>query len=84
MEFKWTRICQDNFEKIKIYLCSDPILAIFDPTIPIYIYTDACLQGVGAELKQRQTDGIMKSVFYFSRKLTEKAKVAKGKKNNLH
>lgn len=74
IEFKWTKICQDNFEKIKDYLCSDPVLAIFDPTIPIYIYTDACLQGVGAILKQRQTDGTIKPVFFFSRKLTESQK----------
>ncbi|XP_043270945.1 uncharacterized protein [Venturia canescens] len=74
VEYKWSKYCQESFKKIKEYLCSKPILAIFDPAIPIKIYTDACLQGVGAILKQNQSDGKIKPVFFFSRKLTESQK----------
>lgn len=42
---------------IKNLLCSQPILEIFDPDLPINIYTDASLEGVGAILKQIQPDG---------------------------
>lgn len=65
-EFEWSKKCHENFEKMKKYLCSKTILAIFDPHSPIYVYTDAFLQGVGAVLKQSLTDGVGKPVFYFS------------------
>lgn len=71
VRFHWSGKCQENFEKLKEYLSSDPILAIFDPDRPIIIYTDASVEGVGAVLKQPQDDGKEKSVFFFSRKLTE-------------
>lgn len=34
--FCWSDQCQKTFEKIKDLLCAEPILAIFDPTFPIY------------------------------------------------
>lgn len=74
VEFKWTEICQKNFDKVKNYLCTEPILAIFDPALEIHIFTDASIEGVGAVLKQPQSDGILKPVFYFSRKLTKSQK----------
>lgn len=77
VDFIWSEDCKGSFEKIKSHLCSDPILAIFDQENPIYIYTDACLLGVGAVLKQLQADGVIKPVFYFSRKLMEAQKLKK-------
>jgi len=74
IEFKWSEACQKSFEKVKNYLCSTPVLAIFDPTAPIHIYTDASIEGVGAVLEQPQEDGSEKPVFYFSRKLTKSQK----------
>jgi len=49
--FIWTEECQKSFEKIKKLMCSQPILEIFDPELPILIYTDASIQGMGAVLK---------------------------------
>lgn len=72
--FIWSEECQKSFEKIKQLLCSQPILEIFDRDLPINIHTDACLQGVGAILKQTQTDGKEKPVAYFSKKLNESQK----------
>lgn len=72
--FTWTGKCQESFEKIKSLLCSQPILAIFNANLPIYIYTDASIQGVGAVLKQPQEDNEEKPVAYFSKKLKETQK----------
>lgn len=59
---------------MKKIICSQPVLAIFDPDLPIYIYTDASLLGVGAVLKQPQKNKEEKPVAYFSKKLNEAQK----------
>lgn len=57
---------------MKNFLGSDPVLAIFDPELPIHIYIDASLQGIGAVLKQPQLNEFMKKpVACFSKKLHE-------------
>jgi len=75
--FMWSDECQYSFDKIKELLCSEPALAIFDKYLPIKIYTDACLVGIGAVLKQTQPDGTDKPVAYFSKKLNETQKKKK-------
>lgn len=69
--FNWTEACQESFDEMKKILCSQPILTIFDPNLPIHIYTDASILGVGAVLKQPQQNNEEKPVAYFSRKLNE-------------
>lgn len=76
-KFDWTDKCQQSFETIKKLLCSKPILAIFDPDLPIQIYTDASIQGVGAILKQKQPNGDEKPCAYFSKKLNDSQKKKK-------
>lgn len=77
VKFVWTQQCQDAFERIKNYLISSPVLAIFDRNLPIVIYTDASKEGIGAILKQPQHDGMEKPVAYFSKKLNESQKKQK-------
>jgi len=77
IKFIWSTECQESFDKIKEMLCSHPLLNIFDPELPINIYTDASIKGVGAVLKQKDKNGDNKPVAYFSKKLTE---VQKNKK----
>lgn len=77
VNFIWSEECQRSFDEIKDLLCSQPILAIFDQDLPINIYTDASLQGIGAVLKQTQFDGKEKPVAYFSRKLNDAQKKKK-------
>lgn len=72
--FTWSEKCQESFENIKKLLCSQPVLAIFNTNLPIYIYTDASIQGVGAVLKQPQENNEEKPVAYFSKKLNETQK----------
>lgn len=74
VKFVWSDECKKSFEEVKEYLCTTPVLAIFDPNKPIYIYTDASIEGVGAILKQPQEDESVKPVFYFSRKLNKSQK----------
>ena len=77
VDFVWSAACQNSFNKIREYLCTEPILAIFDPNGPIIIHTDASIEGVGATLKQPQKDETLKPVFYFSRKLNKSQKLKK-------
>lgn len=76
-KFIWSEKCQESFETVKKHLCSKPILAIFDPNLPIRIYTDASMQGIGAVLKQTQQDGEEKPCAYFSKKLSDAQKKKK-------
>lgn len=77
VKFVWTKECQESFEKIKTLLCSEPVLKIFDPDLPISIYTDASIKGIGAVLKQEDEKGNSKPVAYFSKKLSEAQKKKK-------
>lgn len=70
-KFIWTDDCEKSFTKIKQLLCYQPVLEIFDRDLPIKIYTDASLEGIGAVLKQTQDNGNEKPVAYFSKKLNE-------------
>jgi transposase InsO family protein len=78
--FRWTPDCQGSFEKVIRLLSSSPILAIFDRTKPIFIYTDASGVGIGAVLKQEQSDGSRRPVAYFSKKLSR----AQGKRKAIY
>lgn len=75
--FEWTEECEQTFNQIKEYLTSSPVLAVFDPNLPIKIYTDGSGEGIGAILKQEQADGLEKPVAYFSKKLNEAQKKKK-------
>lgn len=77
-QFTWSTECQKAFDYMKNFLCQQPVLAVFDPELPIHIYTDASLQGIGAVMKQPQLNDnknkTEKPVAYFSRKLNESQK----------
>lgn len=77
VSFSWSSACQASFDKVRTLLTSAPILAVFDRTKPISIYTDASGVGIGAVLKQKQDDGVEKPVAYFSKKLSP-AQIKKG------
>ena len=63
--------------KSLLQTCSQPVLEIFDKNLPIRIYTDASLKGIGAVFKQVQNDGkeIQRSIFFKKiKRCTEKKK----------
>ena len=69
-QFQWTDSCQKAFEDIKSILTSEPVLRIFNPNLPCYLFTDACKIGIGAILKQKSNDDEeLLTVGYFSKKL---------------
>lgn len=72
--FIWFEECEKAFTDIKKLLCSQPVLEIFDNNLPIRIYTDASLEGIGAIFKQIQDNGKEKPVAYFSKKLNDAQK----------
>lgn len=73
-KFLWSEECENSFTGIKKLLCSQPVLEIFDKNLPIRIYTDASLEGIGAIFKQIQNNGEEKPVAYFSKKLNDAQK----------
>lgn len=77
VRFEWSERCEEAFVRVKEYLATTPVLAIFDHSKPIHIYSDASIEGLGAVLKQPQEDGSEKPVAYFSRKLNEYQKKKK-------
>ena len=79
-EFIWNEECEKAFKKIKEYLCSSPILSIYDHNREVFIYTDASGDGLGAVLKQPQDNGMLHPVAYFSRRL----KPTETKKKAIH
>lgn len=59
--------CRLAFEELKEKLISQPVLAIFDRLRETELQTDASAVGFGAVLLQRQDDGKMHPVYYYSK-----------------
>jgi len=73
--FEWTDECQAAFLEIKKRLVSAPILALFDPSKPVEIHTDASEYAIGFVLQQPGKDGRLRAVVYGSRLLNQAEKV---------
>ena len=71
VEFVWSSDCIKAFENLKQLLCCKPVLLIFDHKKEIFIETDASQVGVAAILKQKDDNGILHPVFYFSKKISQ-------------
>ena len=68
-KFEWSNKCQIAFDKMKEILTSKPVLLIFDPNKPCFLFTDASRLGIGAILKQEIDTKFLFPVGYFSKKL---------------
>ena len=68
-EFQWTDECQSAFDHLKDKLTTAPILAYPNFDLPFVLETDASIQGLGAVLSQKQSDGLLHPVAYASRSL---------------
>ena len=68
---EWTQECQQSFDQLKQALSSFPVLQLPDPTTPYEIMTDASQQAAGAVLMQRDSDGNLHPVAFFSAKHLE-------------
>lgn len=67
--FKWTEQCQHSFEILKECLARAPILARAQTNQPFFVTTDASNSHVGGVISQTQSDGNIKPLGYFSKKL---------------
>lgn len=70
VKFNWTLEHDAVRDKIISCLASEPILALFDPSKPIELHSDASSAGFGAVLFQKR-DSNLEVVEYFSMRTTE-------------
>jgi len=59
------------FKLLKNKLVQMPILALYSPSAETEVHCDASALGYGVILLQRQKDGLMHPVFYYSKRTTE-------------
>jgi hypothetical protein len=68
--FHWGKEQNDAFKYLKEQLCKAPILARYNPSPsapPLVLFTDACKEGLGAVLTQKDADGNERVILYASR-----------------
>ena len=65
---RWTEECEEAFERLKEWLCNDPVLMIPDYSREFTVQKDASNRGMGAVLCQTNKEGEEHPVAYFSRK----------------
>ena len=66
----WGPAQQSSFDDLKKLLTSNPVLALYDPSLETIVSADASSFGLGAVLLQKQPPGEWKPVAYVSRSLT--------------
>ncbi|GBL96111.1 Transposon Tf2-6 polyprotein [Araneus ventricosus] len=69
--FKWTEMEQSAFEKLKLYLTSEPCLALPDFSKPFAVCSDASKLALGAVLVQEHETGFLHPIAFASRKLSK-------------
>jgi hypothetical protein len=68
VKFRWCDECQIAFDKVKAMLMNHPILLAPDFTKEFILSIDASDIGAGAVLQQKDSEGIMHPVCYYSKK----------------
>lgn len=68
--WQWLPEHQQAFDRIKELLVCAPVLAMFDHTLETILEADSSGYGIGGVLSQVGTDGILRPVGFYSRKLS--------------
>ena len=68
--WKWTQECTVAFEEAKKSLISAPVLAHYDPALPLKLAGDASSYGIGAVVSHVMPDGSERPVAFASRTLS--------------
>ena len=68
-EFKWEEEHEQAFRQICEAIMSDPVLVLPDPRKPYEVETDASDYAIGGQLGQRDEQGKLHPVAFFSKKL---------------
>ena len=71
MRFKWTRDCQNFFDKLKAILRSEPVLLAPNFNKEFKLEVDASDVGAGGVLLQEDDNGVDHPVCYFSKKFSK-------------
>ncbi|KAL4096411.1 hypothetical protein QTP88_021373 [Uroleucon formosanum] len=70
--FTWEREQQKSFDELKRILCSEPVVAMYDPTAPItQVHTDASSVALSGVLLQGSTSSELHMVYAVSKKTTD-------------
>ena len=72
--WKWTKTCQQAFNKAKLSVSQAPFLVHYDVSKPIKLYCDASPYGIGACM-MHVINGKEQPVAYASRTLTPAEKI---------
>lgn len=59
------------FEKLKLFLTTEPVLCLYDPRKYREVHTDASPVGLAGILMQEEEKGVLKPVFFYRRRCTE-------------
>lgn len=73
-KYVWSTECDNAFIKIKKMLSSAPVLAHYDPDLPIRLTVDASDVGVGAIISHTYPNGSERPIAFASRTLSEAQK----------
>jgi len=74
VEFVFSDQCKKSFEILKQELSSPPVLHIYNPKAETELHTDASSLGFGAILLQKQENGALAPIAYFSKSTNEAEK----------
>lgn len=69
-KFEWTVSAERSFKELKELLSGSQVLALFDPSLPTIVSTDASDYGLGGVLTQIHPDRVERTVAFSSRTLT--------------
>ena len=69
VRWKWTQECAEAFGQAKQSLSSEPVLAHYNPQLPLRLAGDASCYGIGAVLSHQYPDGNERPIAYASRTL---------------
>ena len=72
--WRWSKDCEQAFQQAKENLIKAPILAHYDPDLPIVLAGDASNYGLGAVISHVMPDGSEQPVAFASRTLTNSEK----------
>ena len=71
VKWTWGKEQKLAYEKLKSMLCSEQVLTVFDPNLPVKIESDASSRGLGAVISHTFPDGSEKPVEFASRTLSQ-------------
>lgn len=69
--WKWTDQCEKAVSKVKEVLTSKPVLAHFDPELPVKVTVEASAKAVGVVLSHVYSDGTERPVAFAPRRLSD-------------